>query len=190
MGNSTSLRIALNGVLSADCWATGAILPREHIIHIRTQTRPAIEFVSGEEGLRPKSYYIVFSFVEYAFTDALKYVMAPGSSYGAEGDGGTAPLAVTGLSVTQCLVCLFPVSYCFSLKDVLSNLPSRAAALAAGAPHGQLRMRYAAWVEWVASERKTPTEEYVATAGGYCGPPARWAGTCASSSLRKRLFAR
>ena len=39
--------------------------------------------LSDEEGLRPKSYYIVFSFVEYAFTDALKYVMAPGS-YGAE----------------------------------------------------------------------------------------------------------
>ena len=114
--------------------------------------------------------------------------MAPGSSYGAEGDGGTAPLAVTGLSVTQCLVCLFPVSYCFSLKDVFNNLPSRAAALAAGAPHGQLRLRYAAWVEWVASERKTPTEEYVANAGGYWGSPARWAGICATSSLRIRLF--
>ena len=125
-----------------------------------------------------------------AFTDALKYVMAPDSSYGAEGNGGTAPLAVTGLSVTQCLVCLFLVSYCFLLKDVFNNLPSRAAALAAGAPHGQLRLRYAAWVEWVASERKTPTEEYVATAGGYWGPPAHWAGRCASSSLRIGLFSR
>ena len=55
---------------------------------LRTQTRPAIEFVSGEEGLRPMSFYIVLSFVEYAFTDFLKCVMAPGSSYGAEGDGG------------------------------------------------------------------------------------------------------
>ena len=72
------------------------------------------------------------------------------------------------------------------MSHFLTTLSSFA-ALAAGAPHGQLRMRYAAWVEWVASER---TEEYVATAGGYCGPPARWAGTCASSSLRKRLFAR
>ena len=51
---------------------------------LRTQTRPAIEFVSVEESLRPKSYYIVFSFVEYAFTDALKYVKAPGSFCGAE----------------------------------------------------------------------------------------------------------
>ena len=45
-------------------------------------------------------------------------------------------------------------------------------------------------VEWVAPERETPTEEYLATTNGYCGPPARWAGTCASSSLRTRLFAR
>ena len=52
---------------------------------IRTQTRPAIEFDSGEEGLRPEAYHIVFSFVEYAFTDALKYVMVPNSHCGAEG---------------------------------------------------------------------------------------------------------
>ena len=49
---------------------------------IRTQARPAIEFVSGEEGLRPKSYFIVFPFVEYTFMDALNYEMAPGSSCG------------------------------------------------------------------------------------------------------------
>ena len=77
-----------------------------HIIYIRTQTRPAIEFVSGEEGLRPKSCYIVFSFLEYVFTVIRKYVMAPGSSCGAEGDGGTAPLAVTGPTVIQCVVSL------------------------------------------------------------------------------------
>ena len=51
---------------------------------LRTQTRRAIEFVSGEEGLRPKSYFFVFSFVEYAFTDALKYEDAPGPHCGAE----------------------------------------------------------------------------------------------------------
>ena len=38
-----------------------------------------------EEGLRPKSYYILFSFVEYVFADAQYYVKAPGSSCGAEG---------------------------------------------------------------------------------------------------------
>ena len=63
---------------------------------IRTQIRPAIEFVSGEEGLRPKSYFLDFSIVVYAFTLALKYIMAPGSSCGAEGRKeqcccGTAP---------------------------------------------------------------------------------------------------
>ena len=56
---------------------------------IRTQIRPAIEFVSGEAGLRPKSYFFDFSIVVYAFTLALKYIMAPGSSNGAEEDGGT-----------------------------------------------------------------------------------------------------
>ena len=86
---------------------------------LRTQAWPAIEYVSGEESLRPKSDYIVFSFVEYAFTDALKYVMAPGSSHGAEGDGGTAPRAVTGPSATQCVVSLLPVTYCFPPKGCL-----------------------------------------------------------------------
>ena len=51
------------------------------IVYIRTQTRPAIEFVSGEEGLRPKSFYIVFSFLEYIFADAQYYVKAPRSSW-------------------------------------------------------------------------------------------------------------
>ena len=53
---------------------------------------------------------------------------------------GTAPC------VSQCVVCLFPVSYLFSLKDVLNNLPSLAAALAAGALHCQPRTWYAAGV--------------------------------------------
>ena len=96
---------------------------------LRTQTRPAMEFVSGEEGLRPKSYFTVLSFVEYVFTVIQKYAMAPGPSCGAEGDGGTAPLA-------------------------------------AGAPRVQLRTWYAAWVEWVASERKKLAEENVSSAGG------------------------
>ena len=43
---------------------------------MRTQTRPAIEFVSGEEGLRPKSYLIVFTFHEYVFMDNY-HEMAP-----------------------------------------------------------------------------------------------------------------
>ena len=52
---------------------------------LRTQTRPAIEFVSGEEGLRPKFYFFEYSFLEYALTDTLKYAKAPGPHCGAEG---------------------------------------------------------------------------------------------------------
>ena len=52
---------------------------------IRTQTRPAIEFVSGEEGLRPNFYLLDCTFPEYAFTDALKYEKAPAPHRGAEG---------------------------------------------------------------------------------------------------------
>ena len=88
-------------------------------VDIRTRTRPAIEFVSGEEGLRPKSYYIEFSFLEFVFTVIQEYVMAPGSSFGAEGDGGTAPLAVSFPSVTQCVVSLLPVTLCFSPRRCL-----------------------------------------------------------------------
>ena len=103
---------------------------------IRTQTRPAIEFVSGEDGLRPKSYFLVFAFVEYAFTDALKYTMAPGPSCGAEGRTEQCCRG-TALSVSVCVV-LF-VTLLFPLKDVFKSLPSRAAALVAGVPHCQLR---------------------------------------------------
>ena len=55
------------------------------VASIRTQTRPAIEFDSGEEGLRPESYHTVFSFLVYLFTDTRKYVNAPGPHCGAEG---------------------------------------------------------------------------------------------------------
>ena len=70
--------------------------------------------------------------------------MAPGSSCGAEGDGGTAPLAVTGPSVTQCVVSLLHATYCLPLKDVF----------------GQLRTTYAAgWcLDFVTSEHEEPSE--------------------------------
>ena len=54
-------------------------------VDLRMQTRPAIEFVSGKEGLRPKFYFLVYTFLEYTFTDALKYENAPGPHRGAEG---------------------------------------------------------------------------------------------------------
>ena len=93
---------------------------------LRTQTRPAIEFVSGEEGLRAKSYYIVFSFVEYVFADAQNYVKAPGSSCGAEGRwrdsaaGGHSPFRDPVCSQSApCNLTVFPQ------KDVFNNLPVR-----------------------------------------------------------------
>ena len=55
----------------------------------------------------------------------------------------------------------------FSLKDVFNNLPSRAAALAASAPRGQLRTRYEAWVEFAGSEQNKPTEENVISEVGF-----------------------
>ena len=42
-----------------------------------------MEFGSGEEGLRPESYYIEFPFLAYLFTDTRKYVNAPGTHCGA-----------------------------------------------------------------------------------------------------------
>ena len=70
---------------------------------LRTYARPAIEYVSGEEGLRPLSHCFVLSFVEYAFMDALKYGMD-------RGDGGTALLTASAPSVSQCVVSLRPVA--------------------------------------------------------------------------------
>ena len=52
---------------------------------IRTQTRPAIEFVSGEEGLRPESYHFVFSFTALLYKFIQKYANAPGLHWGAKG---------------------------------------------------------------------------------------------------------
>ena len=107
---------------------------------VRMQIRPAIEFVSGEDSLRPKSYFFDFSIVVYAFTHALKYLMAPGFSRGPEGkvDGAVLPWHS---SFSVCVV--LPVTLLFPQKDVFKNLPSRAAALVAGTPRGQLRTWYA-----------------------------------------------
>ena len=76
-------------------WAYGPWTPRPYELVIkfhlgtspflRTQTRPALEFVSGEEGLRPKFYFFEYSFLEYALADTLKYAKAPGPHCGAEG---------------------------------------------------------------------------------------------------------
>ena len=74
---------------------------------LRTQTRPAIEYVSGEEGLRPKSYFFVFSFVEYVFTVIQKYEEAPGTHCGAEGTWRWRRFAALSLADEQYIRCFF-----------------------------------------------------------------------------------
>ena len=78
---------------------------------LRTQTRPAIEYVSGEEGLRPKSYFFVFSFLEYVFTVIQKYEKALGPHCGAEGRWSWRYFVVLAFhwrAVHQILSLLFP----------------------------------------------------------------------------------
>ena len=45
-------------------------------------------------GLRPKFYFLIYTCLEYIFTDALKNVNAPGSFCGAEGKGGVDQLCL------------------------------------------------------------------------------------------------
>ena len=78
---------------------------------LRTQTRPAIEYVSGEEGLRPKSYFFVCSFLGYVFTVIQKYEEAPGPHGGAEGRWPWryfVVLTIQWRAVHQMLSLLFP----------------------------------------------------------------------------------
>ena len=87
--------------------------------HPHTDADPASHRVCLWRGGSASKVLLRVSSLEFVFTVTLKYVIAPGSSYGAEGDGGTGPLAVTGPSVTQCLVCLLPLRYCFSSERCL-----------------------------------------------------------------------
>ena len=118
---------------------------------LRTQTRQAIEYVSGEEGLRPKSYFTVFFFRRvhpHARPEVFNGPWLLLWSRGGRPDsatGGHRSFRVPVFSQSA------PCNLTFSLS--LDNLPVWAAALAAGAPRVQLRTWYAAWVEWVASER-------------------------------------
>ena len=74
----------LRRFLGIHCWVR-LFLQLGRSPFLRTQTRAAIEFVSGEEGLRPKFYFFEYSFLEYALADTLKYAKAPGPHCGAEG---------------------------------------------------------------------------------------------------------
>ena len=135
---------------------------------LQTQTRPAIEFVSGEEGLRPKSYFLIYTCLEYTFTDALKYVNTPGSFCGAEGKGGFDQLCLFSRTGVVSLILL--VYNVVPQKMSFNKLPSRAAALAAGSPRGQLRTPYAAgwWLDFVESEHEEPSEGIGVSFLGFC----------------------
>ena len=67
--------LLLRGILADPCGTSACSAS------LRAQTRPAIEFDSGEEGLHPESNHIVFPFLVYLFTDTRKYINAPYSWY-------------------------------------------------------------------------------------------------------------
>ena len=63
-------------------WACGSLVSStSQCLSLRTQVRPAIEYVSGEEGLRPKSYFFLCAFLMYVFTVTWKFVTAPDSYF-------------------------------------------------------------------------------------------------------------
>ena len=98
---------------------------------------------------------------EYVFADAQNYVKAPGSSCRAEGrwrdSAAGGHRSFCGPVCSQSAPCNLMF---FSLKDVFKNLPIWAAAMVAGALHGQLRTsNVAGWcLDLVASEDEEPTE--------------------------------
>ena len=94
---------------------------------LRTQVRPAIEFVSGKEGLRPRiavfvSRYFclrVLVFLEFAYWDTLKFESAPGLS-GGRGEMAMAVASSARLAFLRGAVCAccMPYSRCCHLVPV------------------------------------------------------------------------
>ena len=98
------------------------VLLRWSSMPLRTQVRPAIEFVSGKEGLRPRiavfvpRYFClrVLVFLEFAYWDTLKFARAPGLS----GGGGEMAMAVASSARLAFLrgavcACCMPYTRCF-----------------------------------------------------------------------------
>ena len=89
---------------------------------LRTQVRPAIEFVSGMEGLRPRiavfvSWYFclrLLVFLEFAYWDTLKFARAPGLS-GGRGEMAMAVASSARLAFLRGAVCACCMLYtrCF-----------------------------------------------------------------------------
>ena len=89
---------------------------------LRTQVRPAIEFVSGKEGLRPRVAVFVSSycslrvqvFLEFDNWDTLKFASAPGLS------GGRGEMAVAVASSDRLAFLRGAVCACCTLHQTLS----------------------------------------------------------------------
>ena len=89
---------------------------------LRTQVRPAIEFVSGKEGLRPRFAVFVSGFcslrvqvfLEFAYWDTLKFARAPGLS-GGRGEMAMALASSARLAFLRGAVCAYcaPYTRCF-----------------------------------------------------------------------------
>ena len=98
---------------------------------------------TGEEATQDakfNAYFSVFSFIDYVDIDILKFTKAPRSFHGAEERWQVSGADKTGFFREPSAVCQFPLvkKHC-PCKDVSKNLPSWAAALAAGTRDGQLR---------------------------------------------------
>ena len=87
---------------------------------LRTQVRPAIEFVSGKEGLRPRipvfvSWYFclrVLVFLEFAYWDTLKFARAPGLCRGEMAMAVASSACLAFLRGAVCACCM-PYTRCF-----------------------------------------------------------------------------
>ena len=95
---------------------------------LRTQVRPAIEFVSGKEGLRPRIAVFVSSycilrvqlFLEFGYWDTLKFASAPGLS------GGRGEMAMAVASSARLAFLRGAVCACCTLHQTLSLGPCTA----------------------------------------------------------------
>ena len=119
-----------------DCYWSDA--SSEYIAYTRTQAQPASASLARR----------ICVHIEYAFTDALNYAMAPGLL---RGNGGTLKLSDSAPAQSQlcclvaslCELCLSPCPL------IICRVP--AAALAAGAHRGQLRSWWFAAGTWICS---------------------------------------
>ena len=91
----------------------------EYIVYMRTQTRPAIEYVSGEEGLRPKSYEIRHFFLCVHLQGRPEVHSDPWLLSWSRGEMTARVLP----SEAQCVACQFPLFIMFVTRWRLMEQP-------------------------------------------------------------------